>query len=175
MDLTSRVKTHKIYCRVKSDKGFLLVAALALLSVLTLLGTTAALLTRTDTKISGNFRNTQSALQVAMGGAQRAKEVLRQENTSSTDPASFSDELANSTRQGANTTLDGYTPATDDQPLASGTLNLVSYSAYLTNDSADGISNTADTNGRAMITSVATGPNNSKAVVQTVVGVFTMP
>ena len=174
MDL-SRIRTHKIFRTVNSDKGFLLVAALALLSVLTLLGTTAALLTQTDTKISGNFRNTQSALQVAMGTAQRAKEVLRQENTSSSDPASFDEELANSTRQGPNTTLDGYTPTSDDQPIAAGTMNLVSYSAYLTNDSADGISNTADTNGRVMITSVATGPNNSKAVVQTVIGVFTMP
>jgi Tfp pilus assembly protein PilX len=175
MDLTSPIRTHKIFYTVRSDQGFLLVAALALLSVLTLLGTTAALLTRTDTKISGNFRNTKAALQVAMAGAQRAKEVLRQENTSSSDPASFSDELANSTRQGANTTLDGYTPTTDDQPIAAGTMNLVSYSAYLTNDSTDGISNTADTNGRVMITSMATGPNNSKAVVQTVIGVFTMP
>jgi Tfp pilus assembly protein PilX len=174
MDL-SRIRTHKIFRTVNSDKGFLLVAALALLSVLTLLGTTAALLTQTDTKISGNFRNTQSALQVAMGTAQRAKEVLRQENTSSSDPASFDEELANSTRQGPNTTLDGYTPTSDDQPIAAGTMNLISYSAYLTNDSADGISNTADTNGRVMITSVATGPNNSKAVVQTVIGVFTMP
>ena len=165
MDWTSRIRTHKILCTVKSDEGFLLVAALALLSVLTLLGTTAALLTRTDTKISGNFRSTQAALQVAMGGVERAKEVLRQENTPSADPASFSDELANGTRRGANTTLDGYTPATDDQPLVSGTLNLVSYSAYLTNDSVDGTSNTADSNGRVMITSVATGPNNSKAVV----------
>src|SRR5688572_26878939 len=153
--LTRGIKAHKALGKIKSERGFLLVAALALLSVLTLLGTTAALLTRTETKISGNFRNTQAALQVAMGGVERAKQVLRQENTSSSDPASFSDELANGTRQGANTTLDGYTPSTDDQPIASGTLNLVSYSAYLTNDSADGISNTADTNGRVMITSVA--------------------
>ncbi|HET9785569.1 MAG TPA: hypothetical protein VFP47_00460, partial [Pyrinomonadaceae bacterium] len=135
-----------------------MVAALALLSVLTLLGTTAALLTRTDTKISGNFRSTQAALQVAMGGVERAKELLRQENASSSDPASFSDELANSTRRGANTTLDGHIPTTDDQPLVSGTLSLVSYNAYLTNDSVDGTSNIADSNGRAMITSVATGP-----------------
>src|SRR5687768_12184898 len=133
MNLTSVIRTNKIFCKLKSDKGFLLVGALALLSVLTLLGTTAALLTRTDNKISGNFKNTQSALQVASGGVQRAKEVLRQENTSSSDPASFEDELANSTRKGANNTLDGYTPTTDDQPIAAGTMNLVSYNVYLTN------------------------------------------
>src|SRR5687767_784291 len=105
MNLTSVIRTNKIFCKLKSDKGFLLVATLALLSVLTLLGTTAALLTRTDNKISGNFRNAQPTLQVAMGGAQRAKEVLRQENTSSSDPASFDDELANSTRKGVDNTL----------------------------------------------------------------------
>jgi Tfp pilus assembly protein PilX len=77
--LTSGNKTQKLLRTAKSETGLLLVAALALLSVLTLLGTTAALLTRTDTKISGNFRNSQAALQVAMTGAQRAKEVLRQE------------------------------------------------------------------------------------------------
>ena len=159
----------------KSEKGFLLVAALALLSVLTLLGTTAYLLSSTDIKIAGNFKTTQMALQVAMAGAQRAKELLRQENKSSTDPASFNDELANSTRQGADNTLDGYTPTTDDQPIAAGTLNLVSYSAYLTNDSVDGISNTTDSNSRVLITSVAMGPNNSKAVVQIVAGLFSLP
>jgi Tfp pilus assembly protein PilX len=175
MNLTSVIRTNKIFRKLKSDKGFLLVATLALLSVLTLLGTTAALLTRTDNKISGNFRNAQSTLQVAMGGAQRAKEVLRQENTSSSDPASFDDELANSTRKGVDNTLDGYTPTTDDQPIAAGTMNLVTYSVYLTNDSVDGISNSTDTNGRVMITSVATGPDNSKAIVETVVGLFTLP
>ena len=171
----SRIKTNKLFRELKSNNGFLLVAALALLSVLMLLGTTATLLTRTDTKISGNFRNTQSALQVAMGGTERAKEVLRQENTSSSDPASFDDELANSTRKGADNTLDGYTATTDDQPIAAGTMNRVSYSVYLTNDSVDGLSNTTDSNARVMITSVATGPNNSKAIVQTVVGLFTLP
>ena len=173
--LTNEIKAHKALCRVKSEKGFLLVAALALLAVLTLLGTTAALLTGTDTKISGNFRNSQAALQVAMAGAQRAKEALRQENKSSTDPASFNDELTDGTRDGADNTLDGYTPTTDDQPIVAGTLNQVSYSAYVTNDSPDGISNTVDSNGRVMITSVAMGPNNAKAVVQIVVGLFSLP
>ena len=175
MGLPSRIETHKIVCILKSDTGFLLVAALTLLTVLTLMGTTAHLLTRTHTKISGNFRNTQLVLWAATAGADRAKELLRQENASSSDPASFSEELANGTRKGDDNTLDGYTPTTDDEPIATGIINLVSYNAYLTNDSADGISNSSDSNGRVMITSVATGPNNSKAVVQVVVGVFSLP
>jgi Tfp pilus assembly protein PilX len=173
MDLTSRIRTHKIFCTVKSDHGFLLVAALALLSVLTLLGTTAALLTRTDTKISGNFKNNQAALQVAMGGAERARQALRIENSSSSDSGSFSDELNSSARKGANGVLNGYSSTTDDQSIASGSLNGISYSAYLTNDVADGTSNTTDVNGNVLLTSVATGPNSSKARVEIIVQVNT--
>jgi Tfp pilus assembly protein PilX len=175
MRLPSRITTHKIFGTIRSEKGFLLIAALTLLTVLTLLGTTAHLLTRTHTKISGNFRNSQSVLWAAMAGADRAKEALRQENASSSDTASFNEELANGTRKGDDNTLDGYTPTTDDEPIATGTLNLVSYNAYLTNDSVDGISNSSDSNSRVMITSVANGPNNSKAIVQMVVGVFSLP
>ncbi len=169
MNLTSRIRTHKLVCKLKSDKGFLLVAALALLSVLTLLGTTATLLTRTDTKISGNFRNTQSALQVAMGAAERARQALRLENLSSSDSGSFSDELNSSARKGANGVLDGYSATTDDQSMISGTLNGISYSAYLTNDAIDGTSNTSDANGKVLLTSVATGPNSSRSQVQIIV------
>jgi Tfp pilus assembly protein PilX len=153
----------------ESEKGFLLIAALALLSALTLLGTTAYLLSSTDIKIGGNFKNNQMALQVAMGGAERARQALRLENISSSDSGSFSDELNNSTRKGANGVLNGYSATTDDQSLESGTLNGILYSAYLTNDVADGISNTTDVNGKVLLTSVATGPNSSKARVQIIV------
>ena len=159
----------------KSEKGFLLVAALTLLSALTLLGTTAYLLSSTDIKIGGNFKNHQMALQVAMAGAERARQALRLENLSSSDTSSFNDELTNITRRGANLLLDGYTSTSDDQPIASGTLNGVSYSAYVTNDSPDVISSLVDTNGKVMITSVASGPGTSKATVQTIVGLYSLP
>jgi Tfp pilus assembly protein PilX len=158
---------------LKSQKGFLLVAALTLLSALTLLGTTAYLLSSTDIKIGGNFKNQQMALQVAMAGAERARQAFRLENLSSSDSGSFSDELNSATRKGANGVLNGYSTTTDDQAIASGTLNGVSYLAYLTNDSADGTSNTTDANGKVLITSVATGPNTSKARVEIVVQVNT--
>ena len=158
-----------------NQRGFLLVAALTLLSALTLLGTTAYLLSSTDIKIGGNFRNSQSVLQVAMGGAERAREALRQENLSSSNKESLSDELASSTRKGANNVLNGYTSSTDDVPIVSGSLNGVSYNAYVTNDSVDGTFNTTDSNGKVMITTVATGPGNSKAIVQTIVGLYSLP
>jgi hypothetical protein len=48
---------------------------------------------------------------------------LRKENKESGNPASFNDELTDGTRDGADNTLDGYTPTTDDQPIVTGTLN----------------------------------------------------
>ena len=154
---------------LRSENGFLLIAALTLLSALTLLGTTAYLLSSTDIKIGGNFRNNQMALQVAMAGAERARQAIRIENMSSSDAGSFSDELNSSARKGANGVLNGYSATTDDQPIASGTLNGISYAAYLTNDAVDGTSNTTDGNGKVLLTSVATGPNNSKARVEIIV------
>jgi Tfp pilus assembly protein PilX len=151
------------------QNGFLLSAALTLLTVLVLLGTTAFILSSTDIKIGGNFRNSQLALQVAMAGAERAREALRIENLASSNTTSFSDELNSAARKGANGALDGYSATTDDVPLATGTMNNVTYNAYLSNDSVDGTTNTTDSNGRVMITSVATGPNNAKAQVQIVV------
>src|SRR4030095_1227141 len=65
------------------QNGFLLSAALTLLTALMLLGTTAFILSSTDIKIGGNFRNNQMVLQVAMAGAERARETLRVENLAS--------------------------------------------------------------------------------------------
>jgi len=162
-------KISALHTVVASEKGFLLIAALTLMAALTLLGTTAYILSSTDIKIGGNFRNNQMVLQVAMAGAERAREALRVENLASSNKTSFSDELNSTARKGANGSLDGYSAATDDVPLATGTLNNVTYNAYLSNDSADGANNTTDSNGKVMITSVAIGPNNAKAQVQIVV------
>lgn len=160
--------------RIAQDqKGFLLVAALTLLSALTLLGTTAYLLSSTDIRIGDNFKKSQATLQVAMAGAERAREALRVENMASSNSGSFSDELNSSARKGANGVLNGYGAGSDDQPIASGTMNGVSYAAYLTNDSVDGLLNTTDSNGRVLITSVATGASNSRAEVQITVQINT--
>jgi Tfp pilus assembly protein PilX len=160
-----------------NEKAFLLIAALTLMATLTLLGTTAYSLSSTDIKIGANFRNSQMVLQVAMAGAERAREALRVENLASGDKASFSDELNSSTRKGANGVLNGYTTTTDDSPLANGTMNNVAYAAYLTNDNLNGDTylSTTDNNGKLLITSVATGLNSSKAKVEIVVAVFPPP
>jgi len=160
--------------RTSGEEGFMLVAALTLLTALTLIGTTAYLLSSTDIKVGANFRNSQQVLQVAMAGSERARELLRQENSSGGDVTTFSDELSNSARKGNNNNLDGYTASTDDAPIASGTIGGIAYSAYLSNDAADGVSNQTDSNKKVMLTTVATKTSgNSKAVVQTVVQLYT--
>jgi len=162
---------------VSNQKGFILIAALTLLTVLTLLGTTAYILSSTDIRVGGNFRDSQLALQIAMAGSERARQIIREANATSTNPASFSEELA--ALVGANSTLNDPLSTTDDVVYTSGTMNNVSYVAYVTNDPQEppvptGWLSTTDSNKRALITSIATGPNNSRAIVQTVVEVFPM-
>jgi hypothetical protein len=128
----------------------------------------------TDVKVGGNFRMSQTALQVAMAGTEQARQTLRAANASSTNTSNFSEELA--ARVGANGVLNGYTSSTDDSPIASSSA-LVSgyaYTAYLTNDSTspDTVSSTTDNNSQVVITSVATGPNNAKAIVITTVKIY---
>ena len=156
----------------KNDQGLILIAALTLLTALTLVGATAFIVSSTDVKVGGNFKTSQTALQIAMAGAEQARQTLRATNAASTNPEKFSEELAG--RVGANGVLNGYTTSTDDSALASSS-TLVSgytYTAYLTNDSSDGASSTTDNNGKVVITSVATGPNNTKAIVQTTVQLY---
>ena len=155
---------------VADEKGFLLIAALTLLTVLTLLGTTAYILSSTDIKVGGNFRDSQLVLQVAMAGAQKARAQLSSELFPTTGTVvSLSAELAS--KKGANNVLNGYASGTDDVALASGSLNGATYVAYLTNDALDanGQYSTTDANSKVLITSVATGPNNSTARVEVVV------
>lgn len=123
------------------------------------------------------------ALQVAMAGAERAREILRQANATSSNTASFSEELA--ARVGSNGQLNDPMSTTDDLNVITGNTSSasmtvgsssVSYLVYLTNDSndANGWLSTTDANKRAFLTSIATGPNNSRAIVQAVVEVFPM-
>ena len=157
---------------MQDESGLILIAALTLLTALTLVGATAFIVASTDVKVGGNFRTSQTALQVAMAGAEQARQTLRALNSASSNSANFSEELA--ARVGANGVLNGYTSSTDDSVLASSNTLVTgyTYNAYLTNDSSEGSSSTTDNNGKVMITSVATGPNNTKAMVQTNVQLY---
>lgn len=156
----------------KSESGIVVIVALVLLAALTLIGATAFFASSTNARIGGNYRTGETALQIAMAGAEQARETLRAANATSSNPANFSEELL--ARVGSNGILNGYSSSTDDSPIASSStlISGYSYSAYLTNDPSEGASNTTDSNGKVVITSVATGPNSSKAIVTTTVQLY---
>jgi Tfp pilus assembly protein PilX len=163
---------------LRNQNGFLLVAALSLLAILTLLGTTAYLLSSTDIKIGNNFKINQQVLEVAMAGAERGREVLRQTNMASADATAFNSELV--LAAGTNGVFDLSTAGSDDVPLVGATqLGSYVYTVYLSNDAVDinpPISApTADSNNKVLITSVATGPNNARAVVEVAVSLPAVP
>ena len=158
MKLFRRTQRYLHIGQLKNENGVILIAALALLATLTLIGATAYFASSTDVKVGGNYKTGQTALQVAMAGAEQARQTLRAANASSTNPTNFSEELAAYVS----------TPLASSSSLLSG----YTYTASLTNDSAAGESTTTDNNGKVIITSLATGPNNSKAIVTTTVQIY---
>jgi Tfp pilus assembly protein PilX len=172
MKLFQSIRERVCVRGVKNQNGFILIAALTLLAALILVGATTFLVSSTDVKVSGNFKTSQIALQVAMAGTEQARQTLRASNSASTTKTDFSEELA--ARVGANGVLNGYTSSTDDSPIASSSTLVAGYvyNAYLTNDSTEGASSTTDGNAKVVITSVATGPNNAKAIVTTTVQLY---
>jgi len=157
MKLKRGIKFFSVRGVIGNERGLVLVVALVLLVTLTLVGTTAHIVTSTDIKIGGNFRESQEALQVAMAGAEHGREILRALNQVSVDPESFSDELA--ARVGGNAALEGY--GSDDVPLVSSAVGDFTYDVFLTNDLAEGSTIQADTNNRVHITSVVTDSINA--------------
>ena len=163
--------------------GFILIAALTLMATLVLVGATTYIVSSSNAKVGTNFKTNQIALQVAMAGTERAREILRAANALSINTDSFSEELA--ARVGSNGQLNDSLSITDDLNVITDNTNSasmtvgntnVSYVVYVTNDreDANGWLNATDANRRALLTSIATGPNNSRAIVQTVVEVFPM-
>jgi len=154
-----------------NETGLVLTVALVFLVVLGVMGSAAVLLTRTDIKISGNYKNSETAFYVAEAGIEHAREVLRAMNAASVDKNSLSDELASVT--GSNGVLDGNVSGSDDVPLINAApLGNNSYTVYLTNDSVDGSLNQTDSNKTVILTSVATSPIGSQATIQSTVKAF---
>ncbi len=153
-----------------NEKGLVLIAALALMSILALVATISVTATYTDIKISGNYKTGVQANYIARAGAAHGRQALRLLNADSDDRGSFSDELENAA--GANMTLEGYT-GIDDVPIVDTTnLGNGAYTVYLTNDLIDGYTNLTDSNNRVSLTSIATTSNGSQAVVELTVSIF---
>ena len=165
------------------QRGFILVAALTLIAVLVMVGATTYLVSSTNAKVGGNFKTSQIALQYAMAGIEAAREKLRLANIAGSNTLAFSDELA--ARVGVNAALNDPLGTTDDLNVLTGNTNSATWTispgnvvanvVYLTNDIQDsnGQFDTTDSNKKALLTSIATGPNGSRAVVQAVIQLYT--
>ena len=148
-----------------------LAVVLMFLVIVGAMGSAAVMMTRAEIKTGDNYKNSELAFFLAQAGAEHAREELRALNAVSSDKGSYSDELANAA--GVNGLLDGYFSGTDDVPLiSSGSLAEGTYTVYLTNDVEDGLFNQTDMNKTVTLTSVATGPNGSKATVEITVATF---
>ena len=153
-----------------NQKGLVLPIALVFLVVLGVMGGAAVVMTRGDLKISGNYKNSETAFYVAEAGIENAREALRAANEVSGNIFSYSDELA--VAAGVNLILDGYASGTDDEPISAGSLGNGSYTVYLSNDAGDGPLNQTDSNKTVVLTSVATGPLGSQAIIESTVKTF---
>src|SRR6266508_2476713 len=83
------------------------------------------------------------------------REILRQANANQTtgaDPTLFNSELFHYAAGGI--------------AVTSGTIGSYSYTVMLSNDSGDAGGTGADSNNKVMLTSTATGANNTKAIVE---------
>lgn len=158
-----------------------LVVGLLLISVLSLLGTTAVMTSTTDMKISSNFRSGAQAFYIAEAGIERARAQLLSLGVigftlsqSLFVAAGFNGSLSNSGNI-ANFYANGAF-VTDDIPFIWQTsFGGGTYRVYLTNDATDGVTSKTDTNRQVTLTSFGRGPNNSLAVVQAVVKKLTLP
>jgi Tfp pilus assembly protein PilX len=158
------------YQKFGNQKGLVLPVALVFLVVLGAMGAAAVVMTRGDLKLSGNYKSSETAFYVAEAGIENAREALRVENLNSGNKVSYNDELA--AHAGINLILEGYASGTDDTSISSGSLGNGSYTVYLTNDSVDSPQNQTDSNKTVVLTSVATGPNGSKAIIESTVKTF---
>ncbi len=171
MNLTRKTMNLNLRSAYGNEKGIVLAVVLMFLAILAAMGSITVVMTRAEIKTGDNYKNTEQAFFLAQAGAEHAREQLRAINAVSANLGSFTDELGNSA--GLNGLLDGYVVGTDDVPLINtGSLTEGSYTVYLTNDSADGLLNLTDTNKIVTLTSVATGPNDTKATIEITVAIF---
>jgi hypothetical protein len=161
------------------EKGMVLVLGLLLVAVLSLVGTTAVMTSTTDMKINSNYKSGAQAFYIAEAGIERARAQLMTLGSTTLSQTLLA-------RRGANNQLSDSTDianffangafVTDDVPYINDTLfGAGTYRVYLTNDPTEGVTSSADTNGKVTLTSFGQGTNNSLAVVQAVVKKLTLP
>jgi hypothetical protein len=168
------------------EKGMVLVLGLLLVSVLSLVGTTAVMTSSTDIKINSNYNSGAQAFYIAEAGIERARARLTTEgstlsqllNARKGSNNQLTDSTFNSTFMARFFNSANRTFVTDDSPyIAQTSFGGGTYRVYLTNDANEpgGVTSMTDTNSLVTLTSFGQGPNNSLAVVQAVVKKLTLP
>ncbi|TSA10502.1 MAG: hypothetical protein D4R73_05160 [Deltaproteobacteria bacterium] len=130
---------------IKNEKGIVLITALLFLMVLTVLGTTAVMISSTDIKIGGNYKTSKQAFYNAEAGIERATDALK---TADIDAV-----LANGGILGFGSSVS----------FGNGT-----YSVSVA-DNNDGDGNLLhDTDGKVVVTSTGTSANGSTTKIEVV-------
>ncbi len=168
-----------------SDRGSALLMAIFVLVLLVGLGTALLFLGQNEMGMARSVNDEKVAFHLAEAGIEAGRMSLLATNGA----GSFDDDLT--AAAGADAALDldpgslaavldgdgvptGVTGAGDDVPLrplvALGSSNGGGYyTAFLTNDPAEGIANQADTNRRVMVTSIGVGPHRATEVAQAII------
>lgn len=152
---------------IQNQKGIALVIVILLLVALTTLGVMAVNVSNVGTKITSNTKTTKQAFYLAEAGIESARELLR---TQLVAGSSLATQLT--AAMGGNGVLTDSSnimnfSTTDDTPLINTTnLGSGSFRVFLTNDTAEGVTSTADSNGIVTLTAFGNGPDNSVAVIQ---------
>ncbi len=116
------IRPGRVLCR--DERGIALITALLFLMVLTVLGTTAVMISSTDIKIGGNYRSGNEALYAAEAGVEEARGRLKGTNTDPNyagDPATSPDPVWSAYILTSNS----WQPTTNDPNYDSSYLNYI--------------------------------------------------
>jgi len=180
--MVNQNETPSALCRRSGQNGSALLIAVFVLALVGLTGISLLFVSQTEVRMSYGGLRDKRAFYLAEAGEEDGRMTLFEVNGN----GPFTDDLVG--LAGANGQFDlidpaalqpifdgagvltGVTGVGDDVPVRGRAgLSDGSYMAYITNDPADGVASTADTNDRVMITAAGAGPEGEFEVVQAVV------
>lgn len=159
-----------------NEDGYVIIAAIMVLALLTLIGISASSISTTEKQISTNSLLYERAFYTAESGLEHVRELLKVEFVKwnsvnlATGVAPEFDFALNGAVTGAGTEATGYTYETGVEWINT-VLDGVTYTVRVWNN-ADGGTATDDTDGLIFARSVATGPRGERCSIEHLVGGF---
>lgn len=165
------------------SRGSALLAAIFVITLLTAMGVFLLFVSQTEVRMNQADHRSKQAFYLAEAGTERGREQVRLAFVASssgdmqpliTTAAGANHTIdfnpANVRPQFSGTTLTGFTGTGDDVPIVSTTtLGGGTYTVYLTNDPAEGETNTSDANNRVMVTGLGVTSNGSFEMAQVII------